>query len=337
MNASRIRFGTHALAARANDWRTPIVDRGKNPIHDGWSRFGATPPTDEQIDAWRREYPDFNIGLVADGRFVAVDIDVCADRFRAQGFTVKDAEREAPALVAAIKSLAAKDLGPIDFARVGMPPKVMVFFRAADAVPTMAGGPVEVFCAAGSKQVVIGGFHPEAVDEYRWVGRRNPFTDHSTLHPVAAQQVIDFRAAAIELCDRSGLKPQQRASSRAGRVSSGIVGDYMSEVLSLIGRNWLHDPREIAAEYFCQSADGEKHYRMVAVCGALILRRFTDQQIVAALAPVYRAIVHDDPSMSRLRVCPPRMRAGMPSRGTNISTLAQLDAWFGPNWSIRNG
>ncbi len=65
----------------------------------------------------------------------------------------------------------------------------------------------------------------------------------------------------------------------------------------------------------------------------MILRRFTDDQIIAALAPVYRAIVHDDPSMSRLRVCPPRMRA----RGSNVVTLAQLDKWLGPNWPIRRG
>ena len=110
----------------------------------------------------------------------------------------------------------------------------------------------------------------------------------------------------------------------------------MSEVLSLIGKAWRQDPREIAAEYFRQSVDGEKHYRMVAVCGALILRRFTDDEIIAALAPVYRDIVHDDPSMSRLHVCPRRVRAGMRARGTNVTTLAQLDEWLGPKWSVRN-
>ena len=69
---------------------------------------------------------------------------------------------------------------------------------------------------------------------------------------------------------------------------------------------------------------------------ALILRRYSDN-IIATLARVYRAIVHDDPSLSRLRICPSRMRVGMRARGTNVSTLAQLDAWLGPNWSIRNG
>ena len=216
----------------------------------------------------------------------------------------------------------------------------MLFYAAADAVPTMAGGVVEIFSAAGSKQVVLYGFHPEAVDEYRWVGSPHPLT-HSvdTLNPITAEQAIDIRIEALVLCEQAGLKQQPRTPSgnSPGRVSSGIVGDYMSEILSLIGRNFRSDPREVAAEYFRQSLDGEKHYRMVAVCGALILRRFSDDDIITALASVYRDIVHDDPSMSRLRVCPPRMRAGVRSRGTNVATLAQLDEWLGPTWSICNG
>jgi hypothetical protein len=226
MNAPRYRFGSHAHILRANRWLPIVWVRGKIP-GTGWSQYSLVYPTDAQIEAWRFDYADCGIGLVMDGRFVAVDIDVCPDRFRAFGFSAKDAAREAPALVDKIKGIAIEALGPIDFARVGLPPKVMLLYWAADAVPTMAGGPVEVFSAAGSKQVVIGGFHPEAVDEYRWVGRCNPVT-HSidTLHPVTAKQVVDFRARALELCEEAGLKPQMRATigHNSGCVSSGIVG-----------------------------------------------------------------------------------------------------------------
>ena len=341
MTTARIRFGTHARAILMNGWRSIIPIRGKRPVVPDWPSFGTDYPTPEQIGAWVVSHGECGVGCVMDGRLVAFDIDVCVDRFRSLGFTVKDADREAPALVAKIKLLAAEMLGPIDFARVGLPPKVMLFYAAADSVPTMAGGAVEVFSTAGSKQVVIGGFHPVAVDEYRWVGRCSPVTHPiDALHPVTSKQVVDFRAAALELCGSVGLHPQQRAPTVNGsgaRVSSGIVGDYMSEVLSPVGKAWWHDPREVAADYFRQSVDGEKHYRMAAVCGALILRRFTDDEIIAALAPVYRNMVSDDPSMSRLRVCPPRMCAGMRARGTDVATLAQIDAWLSPNWSIRNG
>jgi hypothetical protein len=59
--------------------------------------------------------------------------------------------------------------------------------------------------------------------------------------------------------------------------------------------------------------------------------------IITAFAPVYRAIVYDDPSMARLCVRPARMRGGVRSRGTNVTTEVQLDAWLGPAWAIRNG
>jgi hypothetical protein len=340
MNTNRIRFGTHARAFRANGFRSIISVKGnKAPGVLDWARYGSEPPSDEFIELWRLEYPDCGIGLVMDGRVVALDIDICEARFRSAGFTVKDAAREAPALSRNIQALAFEMLGATGFVRVGLPPKAMLFYRAVDAVPTMPGGAVEIFSATGSKQVVLGGFHPEAVDEYRWVSRCNPITHRfDDLPQVTSQQVIDFRARSLGLCDSAGLKPQQHATAGhiSGRVSNGIVGDYMSEVLSLIGKAWREDSREIAADYFRASIDGEKHYRMVAVCGALILRRFTDDEIIAALEPVYRAIVHDDPSMSRLRVCPLRMRAGMRARGTNVTTLFQLDEWFGPHWSIRN-
>lgn len=284
--------------------------------------------------------PTAGLAWLRMGALVAVDIDVCADRFRSLGFTIKDAEGAALALVSAITALAADALGPTDFTRVGLPPKMMLFYGAADAIPTMAGGPIEIFCTPGSKQVVIYGFHPEAVDEYCWVGPHQPLTHRvDALHPVTAKQVVEFRSRALELCESAGLHPQHRIPSANGngaRVSSNVVGDYQSEVLSLIGRNRRRDPREIAAEYFRQSVDGEKHYRLVAICGALILHHFTDEQIIAALAPVYGAIVHDDPSLSRLKVCPRRVRAGMRARGTNVVTLTELDEWLGPNWSIRH-
>jgi hypothetical protein len=39
--------------------------------------------------------------------------------------------------------------------------------------------------------------------------------------------------------------------------------------------------------------------------------------------------------MSRLRICPRRVRAGMQARGTNVVTLAELDAWLGPGWVVQ--
>lgn len=343
MNTNRIRFGTHARILRANGWSSIIpVKPDKAPAISGWSVHGLTPPSDQLIETLRAEFPDCGIGYVADGNVVAFDADISIDRFRKLGFTIKDAERTARALSEDLKVLAVRMLGPIDFVRIGLAPKFLLLYAAVDTIPTMAGSAVEIFCGPATKQFVLYGFHAEAVDEYRWVGPYQPLTHSIDMLPaVTSEQAVEFRAEALVRCEQAGLtrqQPRSRVSSTNGsvRVSSGIVGDYMSEVLSLIGKAWRQDPREIAADYFRASIDGEKHYRMVAVCGALILRRFTDDEIIAALEPVYRSIVHDDPSMSRLRVCPLRVRAGMRARGTNVTTLSQLDEWFGPNWSIRN-
>ena len=131
-------------------------------------------------------------------------------------------------------------LGPTDFVRVGLPPKAMLLYAAADAVPTMAGGPVEFFCTPGSKQVVLGGFHPEAVDEYRWVGRCSPITHRfDDLPQVASQQVIDFRArssravrqrraqATAAIAIRRQLRPRQLRHCRRLH-ERGSVADRQS-------------------------------------------------------------------------------------------------------------
>ena len=110
MNTNRIRFGTHARAFRANGFALDHSgQRQQSPAVSDWARYGAEPPSDELIERWRLEYPDCGIGLVMDGRVVAVDVDICEARFRSAGFTVKDAAREAPALFKEYSSAGVRD------------------------------------------------------------------------------------------------------------------------------------------------------------------------------------------------------------------------------------
>jgi len=67
MNANRIRFGTHARVLRANGWRSIVWVKGKIP-GAGWPQYGLVEPTDPLIEAWRIEYADCGIGLVAKPR-----------------------------------------------------------------------------------------------------------------------------------------------------------------------------------------------------------------------------------------------------------------------------
>ena len=73
----------HARAILMNGWRSIIPVRGKRPDVPDWPSFGTAYPTPEQIGAWVVSHAECGIGYVMDGRIVAVDIDVCDDRFRA--------------------------------------------------------------------------------------------------------------------------------------------------------------------------------------------------------------------------------------------------------------
>jgi hypothetical protein len=88
----------------------------------------------------------------------------------------------------------------------------------------------------------------------------------------------------------------------------------MSEILREIGVASA-DPPAVAAAYFEQAPDGGKHYAMVAAVSVLVLRGYSDQQIVEALIDAYRRRVHDDLSLKNLRLCPLRVRRGMLRRG----------------------
>jgi hypothetical protein len=335
---TRVRFGSHAHVLRAHGYAPIIPTVGKRPGVEGWQLHGVTPPSKREIEQWRAEYADCRIVLVADGRWVAIDSDVSIEKFRVAGHSARDAERLTPQLARRVEKLAETPLGSTGFMREGLPPKRLLFYGPEGEVPTQAGGVVEIFSTPSSKQVVLYGFHPEKVDEYEWIGAYQPLLHHFDLLPrVTAAQTTAFRAEALHLCERGGLSPTRRdpASTRSDVVSSsGIVGDLMSDVLRRMGRSPNVDRHKIAADYFAQIVEGEKHYHVTAVVGALILSRFVDEQIFAALAPSYREIFYNDPSCVKLRAFARRTRAGMAARGADVVPLNELDRIFGPEWSL---
>ena len=246
MNANRIRFGTHARVLRANGWLSIIpVKPDKAPAISGWSDHGLIPPSDQLIETWRAEFPDCGIGYVVDGNVVAFDADISIDRFRKLGFTIKDAERTARSLSADLKVLAVRMLGPIDFVRVGLAPKFMLFYAAVDTISTMAGSAVEVFCGPATKQFVLYGFHAEAVDEYRWVGPYQPLT-HSidTASRRHAEQAVEFRAEALVLCEQAGLTS---TASTAHILRQWLRSRQLRHRRRLHDRSFVADRQSLAA------------------------------------------------------------------------------------------
>jgi hypothetical protein len=296
-----IRFGTHADIIRRNGFPWIIPASGKNPAILRYPEYGLYPADRIEFASWLKLNPLCNISMVMSGRVVAVDIDVLDED-----------------LVKELVALAIKWLGPVDFCRVGQPPKVMIFYRALDAIPTFAGAVIEIFCTAGSKQVLLFGRHPETGGEYEWTGLCSPLSHRfEQLSGVRASEVIAFREQALEIVAGSGyIRPRPSASGSSFGPSYSVagIGDMMSEILREIGVANA-DPLTVAASYFERAPDGAKHYAMVAAVSALVLRGYSDRQIIEALIDSYRRRVHDDPGLRNLLVCPERVRRGMLRRG----------------------
>jgi hypothetical protein len=170
-----IRFGTHAEIIRRNGfpWIIPAIEKkpAAGVLH--YPQYGFNPVDRIEFASWLKLNPLCNISMVMSGRVVAADIDVLDED-----------------LVKELVALAIKWLGPVDFCRVGQAPKVMIFYRALDAIPTFAGAVIEIFCTAGSKQVLLFGRHPETGGEYEWTGLCSPLSHR-------LEQMPGVRAAAV--------------------------------------------------------------------------------------------------------------------------------------------
>jgi hypothetical protein len=329
------RFGSHVRAIVNNGWRSIIPVNGKVPLVEGWQAFGAAPPDDRRLKLWQAAYPDANIGFVMDGQTVAVDADIAAGNFSPPDAT------KTTALARGLGKLADEILGKTAFLRVGLEPKWMRFYAAEDSVPTMAGGGVEVFCTAGSKQVLIAGRHPSGT-EYRWTGKASPLTcSWALLPPVRAAQVVEFRRRAIEACDKAGFRLTKRSPNSARRAAcamapgnGGIISELLSELLALMAQAPDRDRREIAADFFERSEFGERHYHLVAATSALVLWGYGDAEIIDALKAAYAENAPDDPKMIGLFERPTSVRLGMAARGAAVFPISDLDRAFGSGWSV---
>jgi Bifunctional DNA primase/polymerase, N-terminal len=308
-----VRFGSHAPIIWNNGIRSLIPADGKRPaagVND-YPQYGFHPADKIERAWWLKHHALANIAMVMNGRVVVIDIDVLDED-----------------LVKELLALAATIFGLMGWRRVGQAPKVSLFFRALDPIQTYAGAVVEIFCSPGSKLVLLFGRHPDTGGEYEWLDY-SPLSHRLDQMPgVYSQQVVAYLDAARALVKEAGyVKPSKaRADGSAAGPSDSVtgVGDMMSEILRAIGVNGA-DPTAVASSYFEQARDGAKHYAMVAAVSALVLRGYSDQQIVEALIDAYRRRVHDDPGLKNLRLCPLRVRRGLLRRGAVLPARSEAD------------
>ena len=306
-----VRFGSHAPVVWKNGFRSLIPATEKRPaagVND-YPQYGFHPADKVERAWWLKHHALANIALVMSGAVVVIDIDVLDED-----------------LIKELLTLAVRHFGSMGWRRVGQWPKVSLFFRALDSIQTYTGAVIEVFCSPGSKLVLLFGRHPDTGGEYKWLDC-SPLSHRLDQMPgVYANQVIAYLEAGKALLKEAGYikPPKVRADGSIAGPSDGVtgVGDMMSEILRGIGSG---DPLAIASSYFEQAPDGAKHYAMVAAVSVLVLRGYSDQQIIEALTDVYRRRVHDDPSLRNLFVCPKRVRKGLLRRGVPIIRGDELD------------
>jgi hypothetical protein len=199
----------------ANGWAALPLN-GKRPVINVWQRFavfrGPLPSADE-LAGWTA--PGTGIGC---GSAVAVDIDFAADAD----------------MGARIKAVALEVFGETPFERVGKPPKVMLVYRAAEAIPKQAfkrtdnsGDGIDIQ-GVGS-QFVAFGIHPDTGEPYQWTGPKSPLDAAPDAAPeITAAQVGTFLARVREFCgltEGGGRKGRGGESATIVRDAEGKVKD----------------------------------------------------------------------------------------------------------------
>jgi hypothetical protein len=140
-----------------------------------WSRFLDSPPSDTNIAAWSA-WPCAGVGLLT-GDIVAVDIDVL-DRY----------------LVSRILDYADQILGETPLYRVGLEPKLLLVYRAAERMKKRHVGKVEIL--GEGQQFVAYGIHPATKQPYRWTVK-SPVEVAAQDLPVVTSMRIDKFLEAI--------------------------------------------------------------------------------------------------------------------------------------------
>ena len=259
-------FAELAPRLRNNGWGAliPVANSGKRPLVPGWDAYNRAPPTDCEVDAWCRAYPNAGIGLVygPDG-VLGVDLDFLD-----------------PAVAARADAIVRETLGPNDCVRIGRSPKRLILYGAAPdlCVPGKSFGGYELF--SGSGQTVLYGTHPDTLRRYKWLDYSPEDVSPSDL-PIVGQAALDRLIEALGvLCSRVGrARPAGLASGGGGRVA-----DWLRTFNSTDAK--LVDLCRAAVE---AAPEGDRYPTAFSAIVALVHVGLTDAEIIQQVVEPYLA------------------------------------------------
>ncbi len=239
-------YGGVALPALANGWTLIPQERGerrRSSIIDGralkWGEYMDRAPTEKDVAHWARQAPSANAAILLgkpSGLVYCLDIDVLDE-----------------ALALRIVQLADQILGRTPFSRVGMAPKIALFYRAESleemppnrswrfldeehANPSVHGLEVQ----GQGKLITAYGYHHKTERYFAWGPEGQPADDPVSAVPLV--KLADFELFIEAVQDirpfhRNGFRPavaEMEASTAGVRVPKFALQDR--------NQAWVEDP-----------------------------------------------------------------------------------------------
>jgi hypothetical protein len=238
-------FGMVASVLAAQGWRPiPLNQATKIPAEAGWQRFNTEACPLVELAAMALYHGEAAVGIAVPHATLALDIDIVNE----------------PAALATIE-IADRVFGRTPLRRVGLAPKIVMIYRAAEPLKSVKPHPIEIYCGTG--QVVAYGQHAKAGRPYQWTDAE-PLTTRADDPSIPAVAPVALREFLREV--EPILTGLRRARKAAGGNGAGIGLDAGQQLAGLLRRGFRF---RHAAQRVLESADaGGQHYAVRAVASA---------------------------------------------------------------------
>lgn len=248
----------------------PVKPGKKAPAINEWQQFNTRRPTADELREWSTKFPGHSIGIAAASElgFIALDCDVLEDQESRECW----------------KALVRILGGHKPPTRVGQAPKWLALVgTAGKRIATRKPHPIEVFGHTG--QFVAFGIHEKTGKPYNWFQGSPIITPIDEL-PVITETKLNhwlMECAKITGKDQTGsaspvapgqssLNVNQGNGTALGAERSGLRGkDYGEKILEQLSRLGPNNKSDI----------------LISVVSSLVLRKFTDDQIITICTKPY--------------------------------------------------
>ncbi|WP_171210544.1 bifunctional DNA primase/polymerase [Ruegeria sp. HKCCA5426] len=234
-------FSKHALSLHCGGWRPiPIRYRSKAPSITGWQWLNVSPWRDKDLTQALLVHAHCGVATAVSKDMLVVDLDA-----------------DDPDLATTLRGKAEEVFGRSPLRRTGRPPRVSMFYRAADDLNLGKVVLPQVELFNGSGYCILAGIHPDTGRGYRWEFAKPWQTHlrHRSVPVVTKAQVEAFRQwveANVE------GKPGQRVATGDG--TGNVMRDTLQQYIRAAFTPELGVENFLGAECF----EGQRHNSVFA-------------------------------------------------------------------------